>query len=267
MFSIIFIIIFVLAGLRIASHYPTKVQLSYDEAAITKGQLYRLFTAIFDNQNWIGVLFSALNVFFILAGTEAVYGPLFAAIITVVLSVAPYYAIYRLRSSTEFIWGSLPLIFGLFILNTAINPFGEIRFFFILPLNFVILSALVIGLIIYNQIKRKVPVSGVGFAVSGIAAILLATIFSTATVTHNWMVATGLLLALCAIIYLDKNSLALRPKKAKVIKMNIDQQYNIHKISDQERLNSILDKIKQKGVDALNKDEKRFLDEYSKKQQ
>lgn len=266
MFSLIFIIVFVLAGLRIAGHYPTRIQLTYDEAAITNGQFYRLFTAIFDNQNWIGVLFSALNIFFILAGTEALYGPLFAAIITVVLSVVPYYAVYRLHSSTEFVWGSLPLIFGLFILNTAVNPFGEIRFFFILPLNFVILSALAIGLIIYNEIKRKVPVSGVGFAVSGIAAVLLALIFSAETVIHNWIVATGLLLALCAIIYLDKNALTLRSKKAKVIKMNIDQQYNIHKLSDQERLNNILDKIKQKGVNALNKEEKQFLEDYSKKQ-
>src|SRR5690606_28241307 len=146
MFTLIFIVIFVVAGLRVANHYPTRLQLGYDENAISKKQYYRLFTAIFDNNNWIGVLFAALNLFFLLASVEQGFGVLITSLVVFVLAVLPYWFNYRFKTSADYFWGSLPLIFGLFLFQTAINPFAEIRLMFILPLNFFIFSILSIGL-------------------------------------------------------------------------------------------------------------------------
>lgn len=265
MFTLIFIILFVAVGLRMAFHYPTRLQLAYNETAIAKGDYYRFFTAIFDNQNWIGVVFAALNLFFLLAMAERTIGVLPSIILVLVLTIIPYYINYKFRIETDFHWGSLPLIFGLFVYFTAVQPLMSIQIMFILPLNYIVFSGILLALIIYNQIKQKVPISSLCLAFSGVTALFFAAIFEFSNVKLFWWSGLSLLIALGVIFAFSKNEFTNRPKRAKVIKMNIDHHYNVQKQTDQERLNALLDKISSKGMSSLNKEEKKFLEEYSKK--
>ena len=265
MFSLIFILVFIALGLRIAQHYPTRLKLAYDEYALSKGQYYRLFTPIFDNQNWIGVLFAALNIFFLIATLEKEIGWIFTLLTIVLLSTIPYFINFRTNTNPEHFWGSLPLIFGLFVLHTCINPYSEIRLFFILPLNYIIVSTLIIGFLLYNEIKHKVVLSSISFAAAGIVGVVLASLFAIQSVLSTWYYATLILISMLVLVALNKNWITKRKPQAKVIKMNPDHYYNIKKVSDQERVNQLLDKIKKNGIQSLTREEKKFLEEYSKK--
>jgi uncharacterized protein YpmS len=67
------------------------------------------------------------------------------------------------------------------------------------------------------------------------------------------------------ILMLVKLFMKRAQKKSELIKQNdtIDERYNAQKILDQQRLDQLLDKVANKGIDALSTDEKAFLDRFA----
>ncbi len=265
MFFFAFIVIFLLAGIRAAQHYPTRLKLEYQWSKVEKGEYYRLFTGVFVHPSWMAVVFGVLNIAFVGMSLSNMSNEWLTLAAMAAITIISFFIHHKLSGSDDLYWGSFPLMFGLYACFAVLQPLTDVRLFFILPLKYFLFQIILLVLLIYNEIKNKFPVPTIIIAISLIVGSVTSMLFYYPAIIHNWWMALINITGAGVLLYMQrKGGISFRKKQlGKVIKMTPDQHYNVGRKAEQQKIDDILEKIHQKGINSLSDEEKRMLDDFS----
>lgn len=230
----------------------------------------RLVTSGFLHIGWAHLIFNMVSLFAFSAPMNAVVGDLrFLVIYFVSLIGGNLLALFVHRHHGDYsAVGASGAVSGVIFACLALFPGMGIGIF-----GLVSIPGWLYGLtyVVYSIYGIKTQRDNIGHeahlggALIGMAAALLMV---PAAFLNNYvlilMLSVPILIFLCLIITRPEILLidGIRRRKHKVY--SIDQKYNEEKLSQQQDIDRILDKIAAKGMNSLNKKEKEKLERYSR---
>ena len=167
--------------------------------------------------------------------------------------------------------GASGAISGIIFASIALFPGMNVGLFF-LPISMPgWLFGLIFVLVSIYGIKSKRDNIGHEAHLGGaLVGMLVGIMFRPTALVDNWLTITVILVPTLIFIYLiltrphilliDNYFFKQHPKY-----YNIDHKYNADRVSKQQEIDRILEKIKRSGMGSLNKKEKAALEEYSRK--
>ena len=235
-------------------------------------EYYRIFSSGFLHADWWHLIFNmiALSSF----GKHIIieYGiGNFILIYVASLVAGSLLSLYVHRNHGSYrSLGASGAVFGIMFSFIVVAPTDHITFIFI-PMGFPawLMGALFIGVSIWG-IKRAADNIGheahLGGAVCGM--LLTALIDFNALLDNLWVFALLFIPSIVFILYIIKNPNFLLIQKVSVPQFKNFRVKNQPEVFDkEERLNELLDKISEKGMDSLSEKEKQQLHELSKENQ
>lgn len=252
-------------------NFYERYEFSIEKIKIYK-QYYRLVTSGFLHVNWMHLIFNMLALYFFSASVEFFFGPLqflliyFASMIGGdLLSLF----IHRYDNGYSSV-GASGAVCGIIFAAIAVFPGMGIGFFFI-PVS---IPAWVYGLAyvlysIYGIRSRRDNVGHESHLAGALTGMLIAIVIYPSSLAENYITILLIAVPCIAFIYIiltRPHILLIDNRFFKTQKKyhSIDHKYNAEKISRQDEVDRILEKISRKGMKSLTQKEKEILEQYSK---
>jgi membrane associated rhomboid family serine protease len=248
-----------------------KYEFNVEKVLIYK-QHYRLVTSAFLHVGWMHLIFNMLSLYIFSQSIEVSFGPLqFLLIYFISMLGGELLALFIHRRDGSYTSvGASGAVCGIIFASIAVFPGMGIGFFFI-PVS---IPAWIYGLAyvlysIYGIRSRRDNVgheSHLGGALIGMA---LAIAMYPDALAKNYL--TILVIALPCIVFMyviikrphvllvDNNFFKTQQKFH-----SIDHRYNAEKVSKQQEIDRILEKISRKGMKSLTQKERKTLEQHSK---
>ncbi|KAA1245810.1 rhomboid family intramembrane serine protease [Aquimarina sp. RZ0] len=248
-----------------------KYSFQVDEVLIHK-DYKRLLTAGFLHVHWFHFGFNMLSLYFFSFHLETTVG-VFKFIIIYFGSLigGNLLALYIHRNKEDYsAVGASGAISGIIFASIALFEDLQIGFFFI-PIGIPgwLYGLLFVLVSIYGIRSQRDSIGHEAHLGGGIIGLLIAITMVPNSIFKNYIAIT--LVAVPTIIFIS--IILIRPdflifKKTLVEKpeglLDIDDKYNTEKVTKEQELNTLLDKINEKGIKKLSKAEKERLEELSR---
>lgn len=242
------------------------------ERILIHREYYRIITSGFLHVNWPHLIFNMLSLYIFSGSVEFFFGPLqFLLIYFISMTGGDLLAlfIHRLDASYSSV-GASGAVCGIIFASIAVFPGMGIGFFFI-PFS---IPAWVYGLAyvlysIYGIHSKKDNVGHESHLGGALIGMLLAIAMYPAALSQNYL--TILVIAVPVLVFMyiiitrphvllvDNNFFKTQKKY-----YSIDHRYNAEKVSKQQEIDRILEKISKKGMKSLTLKEKEMLEQHSK---
>lgn len=257
-------------GLNDRNFYE-RYEFSIEKIKIYK-QHYRLITSGFLHVNWMHLIFNMLALYFFSASVESFFGPFQFLLIYFVSLIAGGWLslfIHRFDNAYSSV-GASGAVCGVIFAAIAVFPQMKIGFFFI-PVG---IPAWIYGLAyvlysIYGIRSRRDNVGHESHLAGALVGMLLAIAIYPAALQKNYLTILLITIPCFVFIYiiltkphalLIENNFFNRHKRY----YSMDHKYNAERISQEQELDRILEKISKNGMKSLTSKEKLFLKEHSK---
>jgi membrane associated rhomboid family serine protease len=231
----------------------------------------RFFTAGLLHLDWLHLIFNMLTLVFAGPFFEATYGPLEFLLVYIVGLAGGNLLAYLMRrnDSGYSAAGASGATSGVLFALIALIPQFSLSIF-LLPMPGWLYGLLFVLFSIYGIRNRAGGIAHeahLGGALLGMACALL---LHPSSLLINYI--PILIVAVPALVFLilifKKPHLLLINKpfsKKKAVFLTVDDKDNMQKLTTQEEVDRILEKIHNKGIHSLTPKEKKLLEEYSKK--
>ncbi len=248
-----------------------KYSFQVDEILIHK-DYKRLITSGFLHSNWMHFAFNMISLYFFSQNLESSLGiPKFLIIYFGSLIGGNLFALYIHKNHSDYsAVGASGAVSGIIFASIALFKGMNVSLLFV---NFGIpgwLYGLLFVLIsIYGIKSRKDNIGHEAHLGGGIIGLLIALTMQPSSLLQNYipialiLIPTIMFLSIILIrpdFLIFKKSLLEKPEGL----LTIDDRYNVQKITKEQELNALLDKINTKGIHKLSKTERQRLEELSK---
>jgi len=242
------------------------------EKVLLYKQHYRLITSAFLHVNWMHLIFNMLSLYIFSQSIEVFFGPLqFLLIYFISMLGGELLALFIHRRDGSYTSvGASGAVCGIIFASIAVFPGMGIGFFFI-PIA---IPAWIYGLAyvlysIYGIRSRRDNVGHESHLGGALIGMLLAITMYPSAFIENYL--TILVIAVPCIIFMyiiitrphvllvDNNFFRTQKKFH-----SIDHKYNAERVSKQQEIDRILEKIHKKGIKSLTQKEKELLEHHSK---
>ncbi len=248
-----------------------KYKFEVDKILIEK-QYYRLISSGFLHINWQHLIFNMISLYFFSAVVESQLGEIcFLVVYFVSLIGGDLLALLVHRHHGDYSSvGASGAICGIIFASIALYPGMRINFFF-LPIGIPswLYGVVYIAYSIYGIHSKRDNIGHEAHLGGALIGMLAAIIIVPSTLLHNYLPIAFILIPTLIFIYLIitrphillvDNFFFRKQKKYEPI----DYKYNEERLSKQQEVDRLLDKIGKKGMSSLTAQEKQTLEEYSK---
>lgn len=248
-----------------------KYEFNVEKVLIYK-QYYRLISSAFLHVNWMHLIFNMLSLYIFSGSVEVFFGPLqFLLIYFISMLGGGLLALFIHRRDGSYTSvGASGAVCGIIFASIAVFPGMRIGFFFI-PVS---IPAWIYGLAyvlysIYGIRSRKDNVGHESHLGGALIGMLLAIAMYPAALAHNYL--TILVIAVPCMVFMyiiitrphvllvDNNFFKTQKKFH-----SIDHKYNAERVSKQQEIDRILEKIHRKGMKSLTLKEREMLEQHSR---
>lgn len=248
-----------------------KYEFNVEKVLIYK-QYYRLISSAFLHVNWMHLIFNMLSLYIFSGSVEVFFGPLqFLLIYFISMLGGGLLALFIHRRDGSYTSvGASGAVCGIIFASIAVFPGMGIGFFFI-PVS---IPAWIYGLAyvlysIYGIRSRKDNVGHESHLGGALIGMLLAIAMYPAALAHNYL--TILVIAVPCMVFMyiiitrphvllvDNNFFKTQKKFH-----SIDHKYNAERVSKQQEIDRILEKIHRKGMKSLTLKEREMLEQHSR---
>ena len=233
----------------------------------------RLISSGFLHVNWLHLIFNTIALGAFSGMVEGYLGSLeFLLVYFASLIGGDLLCLFIHRNHGDYsAVGASGAICGVIFASIAIFPGMSVGLFF-LPIS---LPGWLFGLVfvlfsIYGIKSSKDNIGHDAHLGGALVGMLVGILFDPGALTRNWLTIAVILVPTLIFIYLiltrphilliDNYFFKQHPKY-----YNIDHKYNADKVSKQQEIDRILEKIGKSGMKSLSKKEKDALDDYSKR--
>ncbi len=243
------------------------------ERILVYKEYIRLISSGFLHVNWFHLIFNTIALGAFSGMVESYLGSFqFLLVYFASLIGGDLLALFIHRNNGDYTAvGASGAISGIIFASIALFPGMNVGLFF-LPISMPgWLFGLIFVLVSIYGIKSKRDNIGHEAHLGGaLVGMLVGILFDPPALVNNWLTITIILVPTLIFIYLiltrphilliDNYFFKQHPKY-----YNIDHKYNADRISKQQEVDRILEKINKTGIGSLSKKEKETLKEYSKK--
>lgn len=257
-------------GLNDRNFYE-RYEFSIEKIKIYK-QYYRLITSGFLHVNWMHLIFNMLALYFFSSTVEFFFGPLqFLLIYFISLIGGDLLSLFIHRYDNGYSSvGASGAVCGVIFASIAIAPQMRIGFFFI-PIG---IPAWIYGLAyvlysIYGIRSRRDNVGHESHLAGALTGMLLAIAMYPSALQENYPTILLIAFPSLAFIYIiltrphvllvDNNFFRTQKRYH-----SIDHKYNAERLTKQQEIDRILEKISRKGMKSLTPKERETLEQHSK---
>lgn len=241
------------------------------EFGVDKVRLYkdykRLVTSGFLHVNWMHLIFNMLGLYFFAGSLIAMLGPVqFLLIYFASLAGGNLLSLLVYKNQGDYTSvGASGAVNGAIFATIALNPGINIMF-----LPGWLFGLLYIALTIYGVRSKRDNIGHEAHLGGAIIGMLLAICLRPSALIENYI--TILIIAIPTLVFIYL--IITRPHilmidnlffKTHTNHYSIDHKYNESKASQQQEIDTILDKISKRGINSLTQKEKKMLKDYSKK--
>ncbi len=231
----------------------------------------RIITSGFLHVDWIHFTFNMITLYFFSTNLEIYIGGFaFLTLYLISLVGGNLFALYIHKNHSDYTAvGASGAVSGLVFASIALFPAMKIGFI-LLPIQ---IPAWIYGVAyvlycIYGIKSQKDNIGHEAHLGGGIVGLLIAIIIKPTVLVTNYfpilLILIPTLIFLFLIIKKPHFLIVSNPFSKSKSLLTIDDKYNSSKVSNQNELNKILDKINKKGYDKLSKRDKEKLDQLSK---
>ena len=243
------------------------------ERILVYKEYIRLISSGFLHVNWFHLIFNTIALAAFSGMVESYLGSVqFLLVYFASLIGGDLLALFIHRNNGDYTAvGASGAISGIIFASIALFPGMNVGLFF-LPISMPgWLFGLIFVLVSIYGIKSKRDNIGHEAHLGGaLVGMLVGILFDPSALVNNWLTITIILVPTLIFIYLiltrphilliDNYFFKQHPKY-----YNIDHKYNADRVSKQQEVDRILEKINKTGIGSLSKKEKETLKEYSKK--
>lgn len=243
------------------------------ERILVYKEYIRLISSGFLHVNWFHLIFNTIALAAFSGIVESYLGSFqFLLVYFASLIGGDLLALFIHRNNGDYTAvGASGAISGVIFASIALFPGMNVGLFF-LPISMPgWLFGLIFVLVSIYGIKSKRDNIGHEAHLGGaLVGMLVGILFKPSALVENWLTITIILVPTLIFIYLiltrphillvDNFFFKQHPKY-----YNIDHKYNAEKVSKQQEIDRILEKINKSGMGSLNKKERAALEEYSRK--
>jgi len=233
----------------------------------------RIITSGFLHINWMHLIFNMISLYAFSQGVELFLGS-FSFLLIYFSGVVGgnLFSLFIHRNHSRFrAVGASGGVCAIIFASIALFPGFEIGFF-LLPLS---IPAWIYGLIyvlfsIYGIKSKHDNVGHEAHLAGAVLGMLIAIFLRPSSLEYNWLPIIAVMVPVLAFIYIivtrphvlliDNNFFKTEQKY-----YSIDHRYNAEKMSRQQQIDAILEKIHNRGMKSLTKKERDMLAEYSEK--
>jgi membrane associated rhomboid family serine protease len=249
-----------------------KYSFDVDQVSLRK-DYKRLVTSGFFHVNWFHLIFNMLTFYFFSQGVATVLGMFSLLIIYFAGLIGGNLVglwIHRKHGGYRSI-GASGAVYAIIFASVALFPGMKISLFFILSLPTWIYGLLFLGFTLYGIRSKTDNIGHEAHLGGALVGMLIAIILYPSTIEENYLPILAVLIPALALIYI----IMYKPQMLMVDNLHfkkthpqltIDQKFNLEKKNQQLTIDRILEKIHQKGIKSLTAEEKKKLEEFSKKQ-
>lgn len=232
----------------------------------------RLITSGFLHSGWLHLILNMFSLYFFSRSVEMYLGSfLFLLVYFISLAGGNLLALYVNRLNAGYrVVGASGAVCGIMFAAIALFPGMKIGLF-LLPFS---LPAWLYGLAfvaysIYGISSKKSNTGHEAHLGGALIGLLVAILLRPSALAENYVVISIIAIPCIVFLYL----IITRPymlllggpfTKKKKPSLTVDQKFNLEKISRQKEIDTILEKIHQKGIASLSNLEKEKLDVYSR---
>lgn len=231
----------------------------------------RIITSGFLHVDWIHFTFNMITLYFFSTNLEIYIGGFaFLTLYLISLVGGNLFALYIHKNHSDYTAvGASGAVSGLVFASIALFPAMKIGFI-LLPIQ---IPAWIYGVAyvlycIYGIKSQKDNIGHEAHLGGGIVGLLIAIIIKPTVLVTNYfpilLILIPTLIFLFLIIKKPHFLIVSNPFSKSKSLLTINDKYNSSKVSNQNELNKILDKINKKGYDKLSKRDKEKLDQLSK---
>lgn len=248
-----------------------KYEFNVEKVLIYK-QYYRLISSAFLHVNWMHLIFNMLSLYIFSQSIEVFFGPLqFLLIYFISMTGGELLALFIHRRDGSYTSvGASGAVSGVIFASIAVFPGMGIGFFFI-PVS---IPAWIYGLAyvlysIYGIRSRKDNVGHESHLGGALIGMLLAIAMYPSSLAENYLIILVIAVPCIVFMYI----IITRPHvllvnnnffRSQQKYHSIDHKYNAERLSKQQEIDRILEKINRKGMKSLTPKEKEALEQHSK---
>lgn len=157
--------------------------------------------------------------------------------------------------------GASGAVAGLIFASIAVTP--GLKIFFLPSWVFGIAY---VAYTMYAIRSRRTDVGHAAHLGGALIGMTIAVLMFPEVLQHNWLAIVAILTpgVVLIVIMIRKPEWILIDKKTQKRQFTMDDRYNMTKRNYQEEVDRILEKINQKGIHSLTKEERALLDEYAR---
>jgi len=232
----------------------------------------RLVTSGFLHVSWTHLLFNMFSLYFFSGPVQAGLGGLsFLFIYFASLIGGNLLTLFIHRNHGDYSSvGASGAVNGVMFASVALYPDLRIGLFILPPIPAWIYALLYVLISIYGIRSRKTNIGHDAHLGGALVGMVLALIMHPSALVENYGKILIILVPSLLFIYL----IITRPQILFVDNLfykthrdfyNVDHRYNAERADQQQEVDRILEKISKRGMNSLNKQEKKTLEAYSKK--
>ncbi len=244
--------------------------------SVDKVLLYKdykvLLTSGFFHVNWFHLIFNMITLYFFSQGIVNLLGiGSFVLLYLAGLVGGNLLALWMHRNHGDYqAVGASGAVYALIFASIAIMPGMKIGFFF-LPFSIPswIYGLLFLGFSMWAIRSKRDNIGHEAHLGGALVGLMIAVIMVPSSLSENYLPILAVLIPTLAFIFI----IVYRPHMMMVEslhfkqthKLTIDQKFNLEKKQQQLNIDRILEKIHRRGINSLTREEKRQLEEYSKR--
>lgn len=247
-----------------------KYKFQVDKILINK-DYKRLVTSGFFHVSWPHLIFNMVSLYVFAGLLEAQLGGLYFAIIyfaSLIGGDLVALVVHRDHGDYSSV-GASGAVCGLIFASIALFPDFGIGFWGLPSIPGWLYGLLFVAFSIYGIRSNRNNIGHEAHLGGALVGMLVALLMYPSAFLENYLPILAILVPTAVFIYL----IITRPQILYVDNFffkthrkyyNIDEKYNVEKLSRQKELDRLLDKISKKGMNSLTEKEKRQLEDYSK---
>lgn len=242
------------------------------DSILVRKDYVRMLSSGFLHVDWMHLLFNMYSLFAFSMALEADLGMLnFLILYFASLLGGNLFALFIHRHHGDYsAVGASGAVCGLIFASIALYPGMGVGMFFI-PVS---VPGWLYGLVyvlytIYGIRSRRDNIGHEAHLGGGLVGLLIAVAMHPKALVVNYIPILLIVVPSAVFIYiLFRHPVVMivdKPFSKKPVYQTLDDKYNTEKANRQKAIDNILDKINQRGIDSLSKQERELLDDYSKK--
>ncbi len=245
----------------------------FDAQRIIQGKEYiRLISSGFLHADWMHLAFNMMSLFFFGGGILQKYGVFgFLLIYFTSLLGGNLYSLFIHRHKRNYrALGASGAVSGMIFAFVAADPTAMFLVFFIIPMPAWLFAILFVAYSIYGMRAQKDNIGHDAHLSGAITGLIAAILLRFSLLQENYIAIIGLLVPTIGFMAFSilRPQILIREKmfssSSKGLK-TMDDAYNEKRRIQQLEIDRILDKINDRGINALSAEERRKLEEYSNK--